>query len=133
MDASRVFFQTAVFQTTAITGSPAAGAETIVATLPIPANIRADQRVYLLGWLAFTLGTTAASFGVRIRQTNVAGTTVANSGSVTGVAASLFAPSIIGIDSPGLQNSFTYVMTLIANSGSAASTVSAVGLIALLI
>jgi hypothetical protein len=133
MDASRVLLSSAFFQTTSVTGSPAAAAETIIATLTIPQNIRADQRVYLFGWASLTVGTTGTALTYRLRQTNVAGTVVAASGALTAVAANLVAHPIIGIDSPGLQNNFVYVLTLLVTGGSAPSTVSAVGLVGLVV
>lgn len=133
MDASRVLLSTALFQTAAVTGSPAAAAETIVATLALPTNIRADQRVYLLGWMSLTVGTNGTALTVKVRQTNVSGTVVATSGAEGATAAALVSRSIIAVDSPGLQSGFTYVMTLTVTAGSAASTVSAVGLLAVVV
>ena len=133
MDGSRVLFGSAFFQTVAVTGSPALAAETIIATLTIPSNIRADQRVFLFGWAAFTVGTSGTSVQLRLRQTNVAGTSFAASGLLNVTAANLVAPSIIGIDTPGLQNNIVYVMTLIVTAGAAVSTVSAVGLVGLVV
>lgn len=133
MDASRVLLSTALFQTAAVTGSPAAAAETIVATLALPTNIRADQKVYLLGWMSLTVGTNGTALTVKVRQTNVAGTVVATSGAEGASAAALVSRSIIAVDTPGLQSGFTYVMTLTVTAGSAASTVSAVGLVAVVV
>jgi hypothetical protein len=89
--------------------------------------------VFLFGWHAFTVGTSGTAVTTRIRQTNVAGTVAATSGGVIAVATNLLSPSIIAVDSPGLQVTFTYVMTLQVTAGAAASTVSAVGLIALVV
>lgn len=133
MDGSRVLLSTAMFQTTSVTGSPAAAAETIIATLVLPVGIRAEQRVFLIGWGTWTVGTSGTSSRVRLRQTNVAGTTVADSGLLNSAAGVVFGPSIIGVDQPGAQNNFTYVMTLTIAAGAAASTVSAVGLVALIV
>jgi hypothetical protein len=133
MDGARVFYQTSMFQTTTITGSPALAAETIVATLVLPVVIRADQRVFLFGWSAYTVGTTGTNSIVRLRQTNVAGTIVASTGSLTTAAASLQSPCIVSTDAPGLQSAFTYVMTLQVTAATAASTLTAVSLIALVI
>lgn len=133
MDASRVLLSTALFQTTAVTGSPAAAAETVVATLALPTNIRADQNVYLLGWMTLTVGTNGTALTVKVRRTTVAGTVVATSGAEGATAAALVSRSIIAVDAPGLQSGFTYVMTLTVTAGSAASTVSAVGLVAVVV
>lgn len=133
MDASRVLLSTALFQTTAVTGSPAAAAETVVATLTVPQGIRADQSVYLLGWMTLTVGTNGTALTVKIRRTTVAGTTVATSGAEGATAAALVSRNIIGVDAPGLQSGMVYVMTLTVTAGSAASTVSAVGLVGVVV
>lgn len=133
MDASRVLLSTALFQTAAVTGSPAAAVETIVATLALPTNIRADQKVYLLGWMSLTVGTNGTALTVKVRQTNVSGTVVATSGAEGATAAALVSRSIIAVDTPGPQSGFTYVMTLTVTAGSATSTVSAVGLVAVVV
>ena len=116
--------------TTTVTGSPAAAAETIVATLTIPSfnEIAVVTGIRLRGWLAFTVGTNGVSARVRLKQTDASGTTVADTGLTTVTAANLLEMSINGTDlAPGIGK---YVMTLIIGSGSAASTVSAVSLAA---
>ena len=115
--------------TTAITGSPAAASETIIATLNIAnyANIAVLSGVIVEGWAAYTVGTSGASVQFRIRQTNVAGNVVVNSGALTGSqhgAGILSADDIAGFDSgAGVA---TYVLTMTVASGAATSTVSAV-------
>jgi hypothetical protein len=120
--------------TTAITGSPAAAAETIIATLTLTgfADTAIVSGVDLSGWAAFTVGTSGTACTLRIRQTNVAGTVIATSGALTGgiAAAALVAQDIEGFDAgAGVA---VYVMTLQVTAGAAASTVSAVKLRAIL-
>ena len=124
-----------IVDTVAITGSPALAAETIVATLNLPSfgSPTVVQRVYLDGWVSFTVGTSGTAITLRIRQTNVAGTVIATSGALTGgiAAGNLVAQDIAGSDaSPGVG---VYVLTLQVTAGAAASTVSAVSLRALVV
>lgn len=121
--------------TTAITGSPALAAETIIATLTLVgfADTAIISGVELSGWAAFTVGTSGTAATMRLRQTNVAGTVVATSGALTGgiAATNLVAQDIEGFDSgAGVA---VYVMTLQITAGAAASTVSATKLRAILI
>lgn len=116
-----------------VVGSPALAAETIVCQITIPDfNVLSVQsRIRLHGWAAFTMGTSGTAATLRIRQTNVSGTVIANTGAVTGVAASLYCPDVLGFDpTPGVA---VYVLTLQITAGAAASTVSAVELAATVI
>jgi hypothetical protein len=124
-----------IVDTVAITGSPAAAAETIVATLNLPSfgGPTVVQKVYLDGWVSFTVGTSGTAVTLRLRQTNVSGTVIATSGALTGgiAAAGLVAQDIAGSDAtPGVG---TYVLTLQVTGGAAASTVSAVSLRAIIV
>jgi hypothetical protein len=122
--------------TTSITGSPAAAAETIIATLNLVnfGNFSVVTGVDLTGWAAYTVGTNGAAVQFRIRQTNVAGSIVGNSGALTGSqhgAAILSADDCEGFDAtPGVA---VYVLTMQVTSGSATSTVSAVKLRAIIV
>lgn len=113
--------------TTTVGASPAAASETIIGTLTIPTFGAATivQGVQLSGWAAFTVGTSGASVRLRIRQTNVAGSVVADTGVLTGgvAAAALLAQDVEGVDAaPGVG---VYVLTLTVGSAAATSTVSA--------
>lgn len=124
-----------IVTTTTVGASPALAAETIIGTLTIPSfNILSVQSgVDLSAWAAFTIGTTGASARLRIRQTNVSGTIVADTGALTGgvAAASLVAQDVEGFDSgAGVA---VYVLTLTVASATAASTVSALKLRAVVV
>ena len=124
-----------VVDSTTVAGSPAAAAETIIASVTIPDfNVLAvTQRIYVQGWAAFTVGTSGTAVTMRIRQTNVSGTVVVTTGALTGgvTAANLLAQDICGSDAaPGVA---TYVLTLQVTAGAAASTVSAVELLAMVV
>lgn len=134
-DSQRLDLTKRVQVTTAITGSPALAAETIIATLNLTgfADTAILSGIELSGWAAFTVGTSGSAVQMRIRQTNIAGTVVGNSGALTGgvVAAALLAQDCEGFDAgAGVA---TYVLTLQVTAGAAASTVSATKLRAILI
>lgn len=115
--------------TTTVVASPALAAETIIASLAIPAfgDTPILSGVLLQGWAAYTVGTSGTAVTFRIRQTNAAGTVVVSSGALTGSqhgAGILSADDIQGFDVlPGVA---TYVLTMQVTAGAAASTVSAV-------
>lgn len=116
-----------------VDASPSAASETIIATLTLAdfGDIAVVSRIMLKGWAAFTVGTSGASANLKIRQTNVSGTTVAATGAVNVTAGNLYAQSVRGYDAaPGVG---TYVLTLTVASGAAASTVSALLLEAIII
>lgn len=124
------------FQTTAaITGSPAAAAETIVATLNLNTDLAITTGVQLWGYAAYTVGATGTAIRLRIRRTNVSGTVVADSGAVTGgvAAAALRGDDIQAFDTGAVSPAQTYVLTLQVTGGSGASTVSATQLAALIV
>lgn len=116
-----------------VDASPAAAAETVIATLTIPnfGDLAVVSGIQLRGWLAFTVGASGVSATLRIRQTNVSGTVVKSSGATTVTAASLLEMSISGFDAtPGVS---AYALTLTVGSAAAASTVSAVELSAIVV
>src|SRR5438309_11608903 len=73
-----------VVTSSTVVASPAAAAETIVASITVTANIAAVAGVLLMGWAAYTVGTSGTAVQLRVRQTNVAGTLVGASGALTG-------------------------------------------------
>ena len=114
--------------TTTVAGSPAAAAETVIATLTNASfgDLSIVSGVRLRGWCAFTVGTSGVSARLRIKETGTSGATVADTGLTTVTAANLLEMSINGFDAaPGVG---VYVLTLIIGSGAAVSTVSAVSL-----
>ena len=133
--ASSVDLSPRIQTTTSITGSPAAAAETIVATLTLTGfgNLSVVSGIDLTGWCAYTVGTNGTAVTFRIRQTNASGNIVASSGALTGSqhgAAILSADDVEGFDAaPGIG---VYVLTMQVTSGSATSTVSAVKLRAII-
>lgn len=134
MDASGIDLSTVFAKSAAVVASPAAAAETIIASVTTGA-VRADQSVYLFGWAAFTVGTDGVSVQLRARRATVGGTLVGDSGALTAgiAAAKLDAATLLTIDAPGAVGQQVYKLTMQVASGSAASTVSAVTLVALVV
>lgn len=122
-----------VFFSNTVAASPATTAETIVCTLTVNEDVATMEGVLLAGYLAFTVGTDGASAVVRIRQTDASGTIVKASGAVGVTAAALYDRAIIGFDATKITVGQVYVLTLTVASASAASTVSAATLAALVI
>jgi hypothetical protein len=122
--------------TTAIVGSPALAAETIIASLTLSANIQAVTGVDLTGWAAYTVGTSGTAVQFRLRQTNVAGSVVGNTGTLTGSqhgAAILSTDDCEGFDTAPTLPGQIYVLTMQVTAGAAISTVSAVKLRAIIV
>ena len=113
--------------TTTVVASPAAAAETIIAQVNSPSGFRAAEQVWVDGWAAFTVGTSGTAVRLRLRETNVSGTVVGDTGALTGgvAAANLLAQDVAGLDTATVG---VYVLTLQVTAGAAASTVSAVRL-----
>ena len=123
--------------TTTVVASPAAAAETIIASLTIADDLIIVKGILLSGWAAYTVGTSGTAVQLRIRQTNVSGTVVGNTGALTGSqhgAAILSADDVNGFDTtPVTLPGGIYVLTMQVTAGAAASTVSAVWLAALVL
>lgn len=120
--------------TTTVVASPAAAAETIIAqTAAISATVPFTSGVILMGWAAYTVGTSGTAVRFRIRQTNVSGTVIADTGALSGSqhgAGILSADDVNGFDASPAAGQ-VYVLTMTVTAGAAASTVSATWLFAL--
>jgi hypothetical protein len=119
-----------VVVSTVVVASPAAAAEKIICQTAAIGDVSVQSGVLLSGWAAFTVGTTGTAVRLRLRQTNVAGTVVSDTGAVTGgiAAANLVAQDVEGFDAAAVAPTQVYVLTLQVTGGSAVSTVSAVKL-----
>jgi hypothetical protein len=113
-----------------VVASPAAAAETIIGSVTLTADLQFAAGVLLFGWAAFTVGTNGVSVVLRVRQTSVGGSLIASSGAGTETAANLDERNVHGFDSAPAAGQI-YKLTMQVASGSAASTVSAVSLVAL--
>lgn len=121
------------YNSTAISASPSANAETIVAQLSITDSLVIAQGIWLAGCVAWTVGTSGTASTIRLRQTNVSGTVIASTGAVTTAAASLRYHNLFAIDTAAVLPNQTYVLTLQVTNGAAASTVSYVFLGAIIV
>lgn len=118
---------------TSIVGSPALALETSVAALTITKALSTTTGVFLLAQPCFTVGTSGVSARLRLYHGTASGTLIGDTGLLTVVAANLVAPSLFAIDTaPTLPNQ-VYTLTLTIGSGAAASTVSKVALIAIVV
>jgi hypothetical protein len=123
---------------TAVAASPAAAAETIICQINTRAqtnDLAVVSGVILNGWAAYTVGTNGTAVQFRIRQTGLAGTVVGNTGALSGSqhgAGILSADDVSGVDTAPPAGGI-YVLTMQVTAGSAASTVSAVLLYAIII
>lgn len=122
-----------LFRTATVAASPADATETIVASLTIGEDLAVAEGVLLWAYAAYTVGTNGVSVLPRIRRTNAAGTVIIAGGAQTSVAANLDNQGIQGFDSSPSIPGQVYVLTLTVGSATAASTVSAVELVALVV
>lgn len=118
-----------------VVASPAAAAETIIASLTIADDMVIGQGARLEGWAAFTVGTNGTAVRFRIRRVDVAGAIVVDTGALTAgiAAAGLGAQDIMGFDTGTVLPNQVYVLTMAVTAGSAPSTVSAVFLGAIIV
>jgi len=118
-----------------VDASPSAASETVIATLTLASfsDIAVVSGIRVSGWAAFTVGTSGTAVTMKIRQTNVSGTTIATTGALTGgvSAGNLLAQDVEGFDSGAGASS--YALTLTITAGAATSTVSALVLQAVII
>ena len=117
---------------TTVVASPSAGAETVIGSVTLPSGLSVNSGVLLFGWAAFTVGTSGVSSNLKIRQTSVSGTTIAASGAATETAANLDERNVQGFDASPADAQI-YKLTLLIGSGAAASTVSALSLVAIVV
>lgn len=125
-------YRFASVQTNVIVASPAAAAETIVATTGAinPPN---DAAVFLLFWFCeLTIGTSGTALNAKIRRGAALTSTLINVGQARTVAAgNLVSFSGYYFDTPGAVAEVQYSLTLQVTAGAAASTLTDVCLLAL--
>jgi hypothetical protein len=133
-DAASIDFTARYRRSTTVAASPAAAAETTICTITVPiGDLSIVSGIEVVGWCAYTVGTNGTAGTLKIRQTDTSGTTIASTGALTRTAAQLVDDSIAGFDTAPAGTSQVYVLTLTITAGSAASTVSAAFLRALVI
>lgn len=122
-----------VKRSTTVAASPSGSSETTVCTLTVNENLALAAGVLLVGFGAFTVGTSGVSVNLKLRQTDTSGSTIAATGAVTYTAADLGALTVVGFDTAAALPGQVYVLTATVASGAAASTFSAVSLVAILV
>ena len=136
IDAVGIDLSPRFFSTTTVVASPAAAAETIIASLTVNQSLAVATGVDLSGWAAYTVGTSGTTVQFRIRQTDVNGTVKGNTGALSGSqhgAAILSADDVEGFDAAPVLPGQVYVLTMQVANGAAISTVSAVKLRAIIV
>lgn len=116
-----------------VSASPAAASETIIATVTADTDVSVLHGALVIGFAAFTIGTSGTAYTLRIRETNVSGTVVKSTGAINVTAADLVSATIVGVDTGATGSGQVYVLTLEVANGAAESTVSSVELLTLLI
>ena len=110
-----------------VVASPALAAETIICqTAALDGSLSFAVGCIVQGWAAYTVGTSGTTVRFRIRQTNVSGTVVADTGAMSGSqhgAGILSADDVNGLDAAPAAGQ-VYVLTMQVANGAAASTVS---------
>lgn len=120
-----------VVSTATVVASPAAASETIIASVTLDQDIATVEGVLLFGFAAFLIGASGTTVVTRIRQTDVSGTIIKATGATNVTAADVTSRTIVGFDTTKATVGQVYVLTLTVANGAAASTVSAVSLIAI--
>src|SRR5438105_15890801 len=98
MAADAIDLSPRVVDTTTIVGSPAAAAETTVASLTVSSDLVVASGILLVGYCAFTVGTNGVGTNLKIHHTNAAGATLGATGLVTATAANLQSLTVMGFD-----------------------------------
>jgi len=121
-----------VAQNTTIVASPAGASETIVGSVTVPSGISITLGVLVVCTFGVTIGTSGVSYQARVRNTNVSGTVVGNTGVATATAANLYTVTVIGFDTAAVAGTLEKV-TLTVASGAATSTVTPLTVVAICI
>lgn len=118
--------------TNTIIASPAAGAETVIATTGGINPATDTAPIILLWFVELTIGTSGVSCKALLRRGSATSGTLINVGQATTVvAANLYRFSGVYQDTPGAVGELQYSLSLLIGSGAAPSTVSDVALLAM--
>lgn len=132
LDARGINLASRIAVSNTVAASPSAATETTICSVTIPSNLQVFQSVILEGQAAWTQGTSATGYTLKLRQTDTSGTTIYSSGVITLAAAGLANAGAMGIDASPAAGQ-TYVLTLTVAAGAATSTVSAAVLTATIV
>lgn len=127
-DGANIDLHRRFLQNSTVVGSPAAAAETTIASLTINDSFPVVSGVYIEVTCAFTVGTNGTAVTLKIHQTNSSGSTLYSSGAVTATAANLMNMSAQAFDASPTLPGQIYIATLQVTNGSATSTVSALSI-----
>lgn len=133
VDAAGLNLSTREGDVATVAASPSAAVETVIATFTLPTDLVVTRGVLLFGFAAWTVGTSGTNSTLKIRQTGTSGTTIQSTGAETSAAGVVLSRSICGVDTAPARTGQVYVLTLTVTAGAAASTVSAVELIAIVV
>jgi hypothetical protein len=118
--------------TNTVIASPAAAAETVIATTPAINPPSDTPTILLFGVYQILCGTNGVAIQTRMRQgTTTGGLLLSNTPSLTAVAASNYIMTILAQDTTALLAGIQYSMCAVVTSASAASTVANAALLAL--
>lgn len=126
-------FSPRLYFSNTVAASPTDATETIIATLTIDQDIALAKGVVLLGFGATTQGTNGTGVTLKLRRTDTSGTTVKSTGILPLAAGVLGAFNISGTDTGITPAAQKYVLTALHTAATAASTYSAVSLIAIVV
>lgn len=132
LDARGINLGSRIVASNTVAASPSGSSETTICTVTLPSDVQTFSKVILVGNANFTVGTNGVSVNLKIRQTDTSGTTISATGATTATAANLGSLSVIGTDASPAAGQ-VYVLTMTVASGSAASTVSAASLYAIVV
>lgn len=122
-----------IARTATVAASPAADAETIIATLTVSRDVTAFAGCKVDAFAAYLVGASGTAVQFRIRKTDVSGTVLKATGALNVTAADLRSVALVAFDTAPTLPGQVYVLTMIVTAGAAASTVSAVELQALIL
>lgn len=132
-DGQHLDLSSRLFQSATVAASPPDNTETAVATVTCSGDIAVVSGILLIAWLSITIGTSGVSLALKLRRTNAAGTAVKTGGAETVTATQVYTRVIVGFDTGPTMPGQVYCVTATVGSGAAASTVSAVTLVAVAI
>lgn len=118
-----------LYVSTTVVASPAAAAETTIGQVQVTTDAAAV--VAMMGFVSYTVGTSGTAVRLRIRADSLTGTVVADSGALTRTAATLVGDFVVGSPTQVEIASRLFVLTMQVTAGAAASTVSALMLMAI--
>jgi hypothetical protein len=132
LDARGINLGSRIVGSSAVAASPSGATETTVCTVTLPSNLQTFSKVVLIGFAAFTIGTSGDHYTLKIRQTDTSGSTLYSSGTIAASAAALINSGALAFDTAPAAGQ-VYVLTLTVANGAAASTVSSTGLAAIVV